>query len=106
MTISALEKKQKASKKDIELLKMEIEEKCADRISLMNIVGLINFKTFKPKKLSYVEKGFFEFVCPRNFYNKQNKNEFKKILSNNQITTLTLIGENKRKYSIFIKLSL
>ena len=46
-------KKQKASKKEIELLKMEIEEKCADRISLMNIVGLINFKTFKPQKLSY-----------------------------------------------------
>ena len=53
--------------------------------------------------LIYFDKDFFEFVCPRNFYNKQNKNEFKKILSNNQITTLTLIGENKRKYSIFIK---
>ena len=54
-------------------------------------------------KLNYFDKDFFEFVCPRNFYNKQNKNEFKKILSNNQITILTLIGENKRKYSIFIK---
>ena len=53
--------------------------------------------------LNYFDKDFFEFVSPRNFYNKQNKNEFKKILSNNQITTLTLIGENKRKYSIFIK---
>ena len=46
-------KKQKVSKKDVELLKMEIEEKCADRISLMDIVGLINFKIFKPKKLSF-----------------------------------------------------
>lgn len=46
-------KKQKASKKDVELLKMEIENKCSERISLMNIVGLINFKVFKPKKLSF-----------------------------------------------------
>lgn len=46
-------KKQKASKKDIELLKMDIEAKCIDRISLMNIVGSINFKSFKAKKLSF-----------------------------------------------------
>ena len=46
-------KKQKASKKDIELLKIEIETKCADRINLMNIVGMINFKAFKAKKLSF-----------------------------------------------------
>lgn len=46
-------KKQKASKKDVELLKMEIENKCSERISLMNIVGLLNFKAFKPKKLSF-----------------------------------------------------
>ena len=64
MTISALEKKQKASKKDIKLLKMEIEEKCADRISLMNVVGLINFKTFKPKKLSYdYIASIYMFIC-------------------------------------------
>ena len=46
-------KKQKASKNDIELLKMDVEAKCADRIGLMNIVGAINFKCFKPKKLSF-----------------------------------------------------
>ena len=46
-------KKQKASRKDVEILKMEIEEKCANRISLMKIVGLMNFKAFKPKKLSF-----------------------------------------------------
>ena len=46
-------KKQKASKKDIELLKMDIESKCTDRIELMNIVGTINFKIFKPRKLSF-----------------------------------------------------
>ena len=46
-------KKQSASKKDIELLKMDIEAKCADRISLMNIVGSMNFKAFKAKKLSF-----------------------------------------------------
>lgn len=45
-------KKQRASKKDIEILKMDIESKCADRISLMNIFGSINFKAFKAKKLS------------------------------------------------------
>lgn len=53
--------------------------------------------------LNYFDKDFFEFVCPRNFYNKQNKNEFKTILSNNYINKLTLIGSSKRKYSIFIK---
>lgn len=52
-------KKQKASKRDIELLTMEIEAKCADRISLMNIVGLINFNVFKPEKLSF-EKSISE----------------------------------------------
>lgn len=46
-------KKQKASKKDIELLKIEIETECANRISLMNIVGKINFKAFKAIKLSF-----------------------------------------------------
>ena len=46
-------KKQKASKNDIELLKSEIENKCFERISLMNIVGLFNFKIFKAKKLSF-----------------------------------------------------
>lgn len=46
-------KKQKASKKDIDLLKMDIETRCASRIALMNIVGLINFVAFKPKKLSF-----------------------------------------------------
>lgn len=48
-------KKQKASKKDIEILQMDIEEKCSERISLMNIVGLINFKTFNPAKLSFAK---------------------------------------------------
>ena len=46
-------RKQKASKNDIELLKMDIEAKCADRIGLINIVGTINFKCFKPKRLSF-----------------------------------------------------
>ena len=46
-------KKQKASKKAVELLKMDIETQCANRIGLMNIVGAINFKCFKPKKLSF-----------------------------------------------------
>ena len=50
---ASFRKRQKASKKDIEILKMEIESKCADRIGLMNIVGSINFKSFKPKKLSF-----------------------------------------------------
>ena len=52
-------KKQKASKNDIELLKMDIEAKCADRIGLMNIVGAINFKCFKPKKLSFDDSFIF-----------------------------------------------
>ena len=51
-------KKQKASKKDIELLKMDIEAKCADRIGLMNIVGSINFKCFKPRRLSFEDSVF------------------------------------------------
>lgn len=46
-------KKQKASKKDIELLKADIESQCSNRISLMNIVGLLNYKIFKPQKLSF-----------------------------------------------------
>ena len=46
-------KKQKASKKDIELLKDEIEDKCSERIALMNVVGLLNFKVFRAKKLSF-----------------------------------------------------
>lgn len=52
---ASFRKRQKASKKDIEILKMEIESKCADRIGLMNIVGDINFKSFKPKKLSFTD---------------------------------------------------
>lgn len=52
-------KKQKASKKDIDLLKMEIEQKCADRISLMNIVGSLNFKAFKAKQLSFEDEVSF-----------------------------------------------
>ena len=46
-------KKQKASKKDIEILKYDIESQCADRVSLINILGLINEKRFKPEKLLY-----------------------------------------------------
>lgn len=46
-------KKHRTSKKVIDLLKMDIESKCADRIGLMNIVGSINFKCFKAKKLSF-----------------------------------------------------
>ena len=45
-------KKQKASKNDVDLLTMEIENQCSERISLMNIVGPTDFKVFKPKKLS------------------------------------------------------
>ena len=52
---ASFRKRQKASKKDIEILKMEIESKCSDRIGLMNIVGSINFKSFKPKKLSFTD---------------------------------------------------
>ncbi len=46
-------KKQKASKTDVELLKTDVEQQCFNRISLMNIVGVINYKVFKPKKLSF-----------------------------------------------------
>lgn len=48
-------KKQKASKKDIDLLIADIESQCANRISLMNIVGKLNFNVFKPKKLSFTK---------------------------------------------------
>ena len=51
-------KKQKATKKDIELLTMNIESMCRDRITLMNIVGLINYKVFKPNKLSFNVSAF------------------------------------------------
>lgn len=46
-------KKQKASKKDIELLKNDIERECASRIVIMDILGLVNEKKFKAKKLSF-----------------------------------------------------
>ena len=45
-------KKQKASSKDVELLKIQIEKECADRIALLNILGLLNETPFKAKKLS------------------------------------------------------
>ena len=43
---------QKASKKDIEILLMDIESKCLDRISLMRILGLSYEKPFKTRHLS------------------------------------------------------
>lgn len=46
---------QKASKSDIEVLKTEIENKCSDRVSLLEILGLTVEKKFKPKKLSFGE---------------------------------------------------
>ena len=52
-THMSFRKKQKASKKDIELIKSEIEKKCTDRIILMDILGLTEQSHFKPKKLSY-----------------------------------------------------
>jgi len=48
-------KKQKASKTNIEILKEEIESKCADRISLLNILGISKNVTLKIKKLSFEE---------------------------------------------------
>lgn len=44
---------QKASKADIEILKEDIETKCNDRISLLNILDLTFDKKFKPRKLSF-----------------------------------------------------
>ena len=49
-------KKQKASKKDIEILKYEIESQCANRVELLDILGLTIEKPFKPKKLSFDDK--------------------------------------------------
>ena len=46
-------RKQKVSQRDIEMLKIEIEEKCTDRVMLMDILGLVNEKPFKAKKLSF-----------------------------------------------------
>ena len=45
-------KKQKVSQREIELLKIEIENKCADRVALMSILGIIKAKNFSAKKLS------------------------------------------------------
>lgn len=46
-------KKQKASAKDIELLRIDIEKECANRIALLNILGELDKKQFKAKKLSF-----------------------------------------------------
>lgn len=51
------------------------------------------------KNKVYLNKDFFEFVVPRTFYNKVKKSEFIAILKDNYVNKLTLIGENKRKYS-------
>ena len=47
-------KKQKASNKDIEILKCEIEQQCKDHITILRILGLLNEKKcFKARKLSF-----------------------------------------------------
>lgn len=45
-------KKQSAAKKDMELLIGDIEQKCADRIFVMDTLGLIGKEVFKAKRLS------------------------------------------------------
>lgn len=52
-------KKQTVSKKEIELLKSEIEQECSKRISLLNILGDLPTKPFKPKQLS-MDSGVYE----------------------------------------------
>ena len=45
-------KKQSVSGKEIEILKTEIEDECAKRISIMNILGITPVKPFKAKQLN------------------------------------------------------
>ena len=49
---NSFRKKQRASIGDIEILKQDIESKCSDRISILNILDLTIDKQFRPRKLS------------------------------------------------------
>lgn len=77
-------KKQKATKKDVEILKVEIEKTCTDRISVMNMLGLID-KDLKIGHLSLKDDPS---------YNASKIREFLNIPQNGPIYSITNVLED------------